>query len=50
MLFRSPADKCELIIGHRARGYVALSRYVPEVDTVFILAIRGQREAGYKHG
>ena len=46
----APEDKCELIIGHRARGYVALSRYVPEVDTVFILAIRGQREAGYKHG
>lgn len=38
----------ELIIGRRAQGYVALYRYVPEIDTVFILAIRNQREAGYK--
>jgi hypothetical protein len=30
-----------------ARGYVALYRYVPELDTVFVLAIRGQRKAGY---
>ncbi len=40
----------ELIIGRRSRGYVALYRYVPEVDTVFILALRSQREAGYKRG
>jgi toxin ParE1/3/4 len=39
----------ELIIGRRARGYVALYRYVPEIDTVFVLALRSQREAGYKH-
>lgn len=39
----------ELIIGRRSRGYVALYRYVPEIDTVFILAIRSQREAGYPH-
>ena len=37
----------ELIIGRRTGGYVALYRYVPEVETVFVLAIRGQREAGY---
>jgi plasmid stabilization system protein ParE len=37
----------ELVIGHRERGYVALYRYVEEVDTVFVLAIRAQREAGY---
>jgi hypothetical protein len=37
-----------LIIGRRSRGYVALYRYVPEIDTVFILALRGQREAGYR--
>ena len=42
------ADMRELIIGRRARGYVALYRYVPEIDTVFVLAIRSQREAGYK--
>ena len=40
-------DKRELIIGHRSRGDVALYRYVSELDTVFVLALRGQREAGY---
>lgn len=40
-------DLRELVIGRRATGYVALYRYVPEVDTVFVLAIRGQKEAGY---
>ena len=40
------ADLRELVIGRRARGYVALYRYVAEVDTVFVLAIRGQKEAG----
>ncbi|GAB4470290.1 MAG: type II toxin-antitoxin system RelE/ParE family toxin [Burkholderiaceae bacterium] len=40
----------ELVIGHRSRGYVALYRYVPAMDTVFILALRGQREAGYQRG
>jgi toxin ParE1/3/4 len=37
----------ELVIGRRTRGYVALYRYVAEFDTVFVLAIRGQKEAGY---
>ncbi len=41
------ADLRELVIGRRARGYVALYRYVAEVDTMFVLAIRGQKEAGY---
>jgi toxin ParE1/3/4 len=41
------ADFRELVIGRRARGYVALYRYVAELDTVFVLAIRGQKEAGY---
>lgn len=41
-------DLRELVIGQRARGYVALYRYVAELDTVFVLAIRGQKEAGYK--
>jgi plasmid stabilization system protein ParE len=39
--------KRELVIGRRSRGYVALYRYVAEVDTVFVLALRSQREAGY---
>ena len=41
------ADLRELVIGRGARGYVALYRYVAELDTVFVLAIRGQKEAGY---
>ena len=41
------ADLRELVIGHHARGYVALYRYVAELDAVFVLAIRGQKEAGY---
>ena len=40
-------DKRELVIGRRSRGYVALYRYVAEIDTVFVLALRHQREAGY---
>jgi len=39
----------ELIIGKGARGYVALYRYLAEVETVFILAICAQRESGFKH-
>ena len=40
-------EKRELIIGRRSRGYVALYRYVAEIDTVFVLALRSQREAGH---
>jgi plasmid stabilization system protein ParE len=39
--------KRELVIGRRAHGYVALYQYVDEIDTVFVLAVRSQREAGY---
>jgi plasmid stabilization system protein ParE len=44
-----PADggRRELVIGRGASGYVALYSYVRELDIVFILAIRSQREAGY---
>ena len=55
MLARNPLigrpaerDLRELIIGRRAQGYVALYRYVPEIDTVFVLALHGQQEAGYE--
>lgn len=41
--------KRELVIGKGVRGYVALYRYLAELDTVFILAIRAQRESGFKH-
>jgi toxin ParE1/3/4 len=37
----------ELIIGKHSHGYVALYRYLTALDTVFVLAIRSQREAGY---
>lgn len=40
-------DLRELVIGRRAHGYVALYRYVEQFDTVFVFAIRSQREAGY---
>ncbi|MCF8151788.1 MAG: type II toxin-antitoxin system RelE/ParE family toxin [Burkholderiaceae bacterium] len=48
-LIGRPASKGkrELVIGRRSHGYLALYRYVAEVDTVFILAVRSQREAGY---
>lgn len=48
-LIGRPADSGlrELIIGRRSHGYVALYRYISEIDTVFILAIRSQNEAGY---
>ena len=40
-------DMRELVIGHRSHGYLALYRYVVELDTVFVLAVRSQQEAGY---
>lgn len=43
--------KRELVIGHGSSGYIALYRYIEEIDTVFVLAIRSQRESGYsEHG
>ena len=42
-------SKYELVIGRASRGYLALYRYVPAIDTVFLLAVRAQREAGYRH-
>lgn len=40
-------DRRELVIGRRGRGYLALYRYVAALDTVFVLALRAQAEAGY---
>ena len=40
-------DKRELLIGRGSRGYLALYRFLPLIDTALILAIRGQREGGY---
>ena len=48
-LIGRPVDghKRELVIGRDARGYVALYSYAAALDTVFVLAVRGQRETGY---
>lgn len=40
--------KRELVIGQESRGYVVLYRFVTHLDTVFVLAVRSQRESGYK--
>jgi len=48
MIGRPAANgKREPVIGRRSHGYVALYRYVVEADTVFVLALRGQREVGH---
>jgi len=41
------ANERELVTGRRTHGYLALYRYVEQIDTVFVLAIRSQRKAGY---
>lgn len=41
--------KRELVIGRGSRGYVALYRFVTAIDTVFVLAVRSQRERACKH-
>lgn len=40
--------KRELVVGRRANGFVVLYRYIPGSELVFVLGIRGQREAGYR--
>jgi len=45
---KAKGGKRELVIGQESRGYVALYRYISDVDLVFVLAIRSQREAAYK--
>jgi len=44
---RVDAGRRELVIGRETHGYLALYRYTMASDTVHILAIRSQREAGY---
>ena len=39
--------KRELVIATGASGYLALYRFVPELDTVFVLDVRSQRELGF---
>lgn len=51
LIGRSTAgENRELVIGKGARGHVALYRYAAAIDTVLILAIRSQREAGWSRG
>ena len=47
-LIGRPVDggRRELVMGQPSRGYVALYLYLPKLDTVFVLAIQSQREAG----
>ena len=40
----------ELVIATGSSGYLALYRYDPLLDTAFVLAVRSQREHGYKQG
>ena len=40
--------KRELVVGAASPGYVALYRFVADVDTVFVLAFRSQCESGFK--
>ena len=40
--------KRKLVIGHAASSYVALHHYIEALDTVFVLAVRSQLEAGVK--
>jgi len=37
-----------LVIGQNERGYVALYLFIASIDTVFVLAVRSQRETGYR--
>jgi len=41
-------DLRELVMRRGSHVYVALYRYIQEIDTVFGLAIRSQRQAGYQ--
>ncbi|HEY1212574.1 MAG TPA: type II toxin-antitoxin system RelE/ParE family toxin [Bryobacteraceae bacterium] len=38
----------ELVISNGAHGYLALYRFLPEFDAVFVVAIRSQRELRYR--
>ena len=40
--------QCELVISRGRTGYLALYRFLPHIDRVPVLAIRHQREAGYR--
>jgi plasmid stabilization system protein ParE len=45
--FDDPPELRELIIPFGDSGYVALYRYEIDADSVYVLAFRHQKEAGY---
>jgi toxin ParE1/3/4 len=45
---RMAGGKRELVIGRKPRGFLALYQFIEVIDTVFVLAVRSQREAGYE--
>ena len=38
----------ELVISRGRTGYLALYRFLPPIDRILVLALRHQRESGYK--
>ena len=38
----------ELVISRGRTGYLALYRFLPHLDRILVLALRHQRESGYK--
>jgi plasmid stabilization system protein ParE len=45
--YKELAEFRELVISFGDSGYLALYRYDPDADAVFIIAFRHQKEAGY---
>lgn len=43
-----PGGQRELVISRGRTGYLALYRYLPQLDRVLVLTLRHQRESGYK--
>lgn len=41
-------DLRELVIGRGARGYVALYAFDEDRDVIVVIAVRAQKEAGYR--
>ena len=39
----------ELVISRGQTGYLALYRFLPHIDRILVLALRHQRESGYKN-
>jgi plasmid stabilization system protein ParE len=42
------AGQRELVISRGRTGYLALYRYLPQFDRVLVVALRHQRESGYR--